>query len=317
MIRNALIEVSQNFLTAKDERFAGHPLGTFLRGTAPNEIRTSLPGQNLIFAGSSGSMGNWTHVPWIGIFDPAVTSGAQHGYYLVYLFSADMTRVYLSMNQGTTEVVSEFGQNKKTLEELQRRAGLIRDRVPEHVERQKVTSIDLGGSTYFPRGYTAGHAFGIEYPTPDIPSEADLLADLIDGLKLYRLLISRGGVAAISAQNNEDEHDAGESLSERRRYVLHRSIERNSAAGKKAKDVHGYVCHACKFDFEAVYGALGRKYIEAHHLTPLASLPEGVEIPVDPEKDFAVLCSNCHRMIHRPKTLLLIEELRAILKQSS
>ena len=63
--------------------------------------------------------------------------------------------------------------------------------------------------------------------------------------------------------------------------------------------MHGYVCQACGIDFEKQYGPLGHQYIEAHHLTPISELPEGVPVPQDPKEDFAVLCANCHRMIHR------------------
>ena len=46
------------------------------------------------------------------------------------------------------------------------------------------------------------------------------------------------------------------------------------------------------------FGPLGAGFIEAHHLKPVASLEEGA--PVDTSSDdFAVLSSNCHRMIRR------------------
>lgn len=51
-------------------------------------------------------------------------------------------------------------------------------------------------------------------------------------------------------------------------------------------------------DFEEKYGDVGKNYIEAHHLKPLASL-KGKKVAMDPAKDFPVLCSNCHRMIHQ------------------
>ena len=35
-------------------------------------------------------------------------------------------------------------------------------------------------------------------------------------------------------------------------------------------------------------------------------------MPMDPEKDFAVLCANCHRMVHKTSPPKSIEELRAI-----
>ena len=50
--------------------------------------------------------------------------------------------------------------------------------------------------------------------------------------------------------------------------------------------------------FENVYGSIGKGYIEAHHLVPLSQL-KGRRFALDPERDFAVLCANCHRMVHR------------------
>ena len=76
------------------------------------------------------------------------------------------------------------------------------------------------------------------------------------------------------------------------------------------KALHGYVCQCCGFDFRRVYGDLGEEYIEAHHLTPLSSLPEGKTVSMDPQNDFAVLCSNCHRMVHKKNPPLPVEEVR-------
>ena len=89
-------------------------------------------------------------------------------------------------------------------------------------------------------------------------------------------------------------------------------LERRQArsASRRAKQVHGYICQGCGFDFEAVYGEVGREYIEAHHLTPLSELPDDQPVNLDPQKDFAVLCANCHRMVHRKNGPRTIEDLR-------
>ena len=64
-------------------------------------------------------------------------------------------------------------------------------------------------------------------------------------------------------------------------------------------------CEACAFDFGHVYGELGEGYIEVHHRLPLhASGPT-----VTRTEDLALVCSNCHRMIHRSKRWLTLEEL--------
>lgn len=76
-------------------------------------------------------------------------------------------------------------------------------------------------------------------------------------------------------------------------------IARRSWPSGQAKKFHGARCQACDLDFEERYGKIGKGFIEAHHLRPIATLEEGVPVPYDVAADFAVLCSNCHRMIHR------------------
>ncbi len=72
----------------------------------------------------------------------------------------------------------------------------------------------------------------------------------------------------------------------------------------------GCFCQGCGFNFEAVYGEIGRALIHIHHLIPLC---EGNQNP-DPKKDMIPLCPNCHCVVHRRKPLLSIDELRSLLK---
>jgi hypothetical protein len=55
-------------------------------------------------------------------------------------------------------------------------------------------------------------------------------------------------------------------------------------------------CEACGFDFETAYGDLGRGFMECHHLMPLSTKEGEAETNL---ADLSLLCSNCHRMIHR------------------
>ncbi len=103
---------------------------------------------------------------------------------------------------------------------------------------------------------------------------------------------------AVGEQGEEYRADA--SLEEKMRLRIHFRVERNQKLARLAKKAHGYVCQICQFDFERAYGGLGQNYIEAHHLTPLQQLPRNGPIPHSPSRDFAVVCANCHRMIHRP-----------------
>lgn len=55
-------------------------------------------------------------------------------------------------------------------------------------------------------------------------------------------------------------------------------------------------CCVCGFNFFNAYGELGRGFIEAHHIKPVAQLEEDEVVRV---QDLVPICSNCHRMLHR------------------
>jgi hypothetical protein len=60
------------------------------------------------------------------------------------------------------------------------------------------------------------------------------------------------------------------------------------------------------FDFGHTYGSHGLDYIECHHRTPLHVTGETQTRLAD----LALLCSNRHRMIHRTRRWLTVEELK-------
>ncbi len=195
---------------------------------------------------------------------------------------------------------------------LAHRADLIRRRVPEYSDEFSGEPIHLASSRDLPAGYEAGHAFGKTYNRLSIPDIDELAADLGKMVGLYLTLLFRGGTSPIDIDGNGQK---SQTLEERRRYVLHRTIERNGKASQAAKKALGYVCQACNFDFEKWYGAHGEHYIEAHHIVPLSDLPIDEVVTIDPSKDMAVLCANCHRMIHRQSTPNSIEEFSAIIEK--
>lgn len=99
----------------------------------------------------------------------------------------------------------------------------------------------------------------------------------------------------------------------REKMRLHRQKERNPKAVRRKKETvlaeKGKLrCEVCDFDFAVTYGVLGGGFAECHHRTPLAKLSEGHRTRLS---DLAIVCSNCHRMLHR-RHVLTVEELRKI-----
>jgi 5-methylcytosine-specific restriction protein A len=300
-LRDSIQRIMSEYPEATKAPLEGHALARFLRTSVEDEVIAALGDQaaGLIVQGSPGQ-GNWAAVPWIAIFDPAITNSATRGFYAVYLFHADRAAVTLSLNQGTTATRQEFGST--TREILRDRAQFMRKRLSDFQPLASVTHVDLGSDARLPGDYAAGYALGFTYDLSSLPTEEALRHDLQIMERAYRALTFRGGLNA-EADADPDVSDFmvpdQVTIVERRKYVFHKKIERNSTAARAAKKEHGTICQACNFDFAAYHGEIGEGFIEAHHLKPISSLDEGVAIKYEVAKDFAVLCANCHRMIHR------------------
>lgn len=96
-------------------------------------------------------------------------------------------------------------------------------------------------------------------------------------------------------------------------YRLHRALERDPALAKRAKtqrlkETGRLSCEVCNFDFFAKYGGVGSGFIEAHHVKPVHTLDGITKTKLT---ELSLVCSNCHRMLHRSKPLLTPLELKA------
>ena len=126
-------------------------------------------------------------------------------------------------------------------------------------------------------------------------------------LRLYLILAMKDLIpASVSSEENDE---VGLNIEDLTNLREHKRIERNRKLAEKAKRIHGYACQACGFNFEKQYGEIGCEFIEAHHLKPLQTL-KGQVVTLDPKNDFAVLCANCHRMIHKSEFVDRVEAFR-------
>ena len=88
--------------------------------------------------------------------------------------------------------------------------------------------------------------------------------------------------------------------------------ERNPHARKKCIEHYGLSCVVCDFNFEKVYGQIGKEFIHVHHLTQVATIKQ--EYKVNPIQDLRPVCPNCHSMLHKQNPPLTIDELKDIIK---
>ena len=84
-------------------------------------------------------------------------------------------------------------------------------------------------------------------------------------------------------------------------YKLHKVRERDvkiikSKKAKFIKENGKLFCELCNFDFEEKYGEVGKGFIECHHVKPLHEFENEKTTKLG---DLILVCSNCHRMLHR------------------
>jgi len=97
--------------------------------------------------------------------------------------------------------------------------------------------------------------------------------------------------------------DAGEASAAEGRELLrmHRTRERSRGLVTRKKrsvlfESGRLACEACGFDFAVVYGPLGEGFAECHHTLPLGQNTGERSTRLS---DLAVVCANCHRMLHQ------------------
>ncbi|MEZ8657584.1 MrcB family domain-containing protein [Vibrio cyclitrophicus] len=78
------------------------------------ELESWCAGESNLSVGSSGGTGRITAGPWFAAFDTRITTEAQKGFYLVYLFSVDMKKLVLELGLATTQFSDFYGDKVST-----------------------------------------------------------------------------------------------------------------------------------------------------------------------------------------------------------
>ncbi|WED23528.1 HNH endonuclease [Vibrio sp. JC009] len=146
-----------------------------------------------------------------------------------------------------------------------------------------------------------------------IPQSVDQVSDFLNEL----VVLAENRVKAdVLDPNTPEQRDGFPEGKHKER--LHKSRERNSNLIKEVKNDAlardgRLLCQCCGFDFEKQFGDLGKGFMEAHHTKPVSELmPEGDKTR---KEDIALVCSNCHRMLHRRRPWLDMASLKELIKK--
>ncbi|KAF1301026.1 MrcB family domain-containing protein [Candidatus Enterococcus willemsii] len=107
-----LKKVLDNYLIEKEKPLKDNNLAKVVTKDLVSSIREKVQNDKYVIKGSVGQ-GQWAEIPWICIFDKTISTQTTKGIYIAILFKADMTGLYLTLNQGWTF----FAETYKPLEE--------------------------------------------------------------------------------------------------------------------------------------------------------------------------------------------------------
>ncbi|MGX1614787.1 MrcB family domain-containing protein [Micromonospora chalcea] len=148
-----------------------------------------------------GRRGSYGPVPWVRIFSRRYAPTAQEGFYLVYVFAADGSRIYLSLMQGTSEFRAGKRRPAKNRGLIASRSAearsLLRSAAGLSVDVEHDDRIDLGARALSSVGsesrnrihnYEAGTILARCYNGRVLPPGKALFQDLVHMLPLLAYL---------------------------------------------------------------------------------------------------------------------------------
>jgi hypothetical protein len=187
-------------------------------------------------------------------------------------------------------------------------------------DRFKAIDVDLKSipaiAVKHPALAAAVEAHGVEIAKAVNSVEIREAADRINALQAEIFgMTNAGSVVTLEDAASKPETDLEEIVGKEGRLLtrLHAYKERDRVFAARAKkyyrDKNGgrLVCEACGLDPIAVYGPDGERCIEAHHKVPIEELQPDSITRVD---EMAMVCANCHRIIHSKKPCLKVDEVR-------
>jgi hypothetical protein len=156
-----------------------------------------------------------------------------------------------------------------------------------------------------------GHTYSIELFDKGLLKE-DIQKIIWNAFKpFFREDIYKKYINELSDSLSDDVIDDSENEEGKWNYAMHRFRERDrSLVRKKKSSVTNPICECCNFDFSNTYPNLGDGFIECHHKTPINQGERITKL-----EDLALVCANCHRMLHRKNNqndYYTVEELKNI-----
>jgi len=330
MLKESILTIFENYQINKEQfkavkgevrkvndYSAFHTLINELPGQIANVLGYS---ENYEIHGSSG-VGNIAEIPWLGIFDTDITTSAQTGYYVVYLFNSDMSGVYLSLNQGWKQYKDFYGTRQGKVE-IKSNAVKAK-RLLTDFNDFDFEDINLSSTKDLAQGYEKGNIISKFYSKINIPNEDLLINDLHRIIEAYTKLKGIIGNSILALEDSSQEEESFQEAIQGKSIPVIPSgplpvngvingpvgtkYKRKPIMGADALKKANYTC--ARDNTHTTFETIGKhQFMEAHHLIPIA-FQDRFNNSIDIPENIISLCPNCHSFIHHgrwgPKARLI------------
>ncbi|WP_371538110.1 DUF3578 domain-containing protein [Streptomyces sp. NBC_00466] len=181
-MRELLIEVARRY-DRKAGTGADVPGQQVLRAVA---TRTDLPCPDGFVIRGYGGQGSASTCPWIGVFDPVINDDPKTGLYVAYIFSADLSAVTLTLQQGVTELEPRFAKKRDFHSFLEGKGAELRNTLPDALVEGWQKRPYFGSMNDLPMAYESASVVAHRYEIDDLPTDAALSADLAHAANLLQ-----------------------------------------------------------------------------------------------------------------------------------
>ena len=272
--------------------------------------RAALLDNEYKIEGSVGK-GEISEIPWICVFDKDITESAQTGFYIVYLFRADLSGFYISLNQGWTQYEKAFKPKSSAKLEIEKAAKKLKKTL-RTVSGFTFEKIDLKGNSDLAIGYELGNICSKYYGLNELPNSTSLINDLQKLIGTYRELKSLVGKEILEIDLVLDE----EEFQERSQLGTVKVPKKGKVPKKKkvnsltssswwrdpdmaytARSNAGFKCENNPSHETFKSAVTSQQFVEAHHLIPMEFQDEH-DASIDVPENIISLCPNCHRAFH-------------------
>ena len=213
LLKKFIGEYESELMIARRDDDYKRPFGKIVRQDITSLITLQLQENVYKVKGSVGA-GRWTDVPWIAVFDKRITTSAQRGVYIVYLLNKDTKELFLTLNQGATDVAQggnstgklaftgiASASNSKAAESLKNRAKNIRREIGSFPGLGS-DPIDTGS-----KAYDAGCIYYIKYTLDSLPEDEKLYSDLNKFIEAYKAYYDK---VFLTSEENDVQVKVGE-----------------------------------------------------------------------------------------------------------